>query len=114
MLMAICVPASSPVNFSLVNCDPWSLLKISGRPRRERLLQRLHTELHLHRQRQRPLKHEPAKPVHHRHQVHEALRHPDVRDIRAPHLVDSLHGHASQQVRIDLVAFPGRLSFGFG
>src|SRR5665811_1436238 len=34
MLMAIWRSANSPVNFSLVNCDPWSLLKMSGRPRR--------------------------------------------------------------------------------
>src|SRR5947208_608232 len=33
MLMAIWRSANSPVNFSEVNCDPWSLLKISGRPR---------------------------------------------------------------------------------
>jgi hypothetical protein len=30
MLMAIWRSANSPVNFSLVNCDPWSLLKMSG------------------------------------------------------------------------------------
>ena len=34
MPIAIRRPANSPVNFSLVNCDPWSLLKMSGRPRR--------------------------------------------------------------------------------
>src|ERR1039457_6802671 len=34
MLMAIWRSANSAVNFSLVNCDPWSLLKMSGRPRR--------------------------------------------------------------------------------
>jgi transposase InsO family protein len=33
MLTAIFLASSWPVNFSLVNCDPWSLLKISGRPR---------------------------------------------------------------------------------
>jgi hypothetical protein len=34
VLIAIRRPANSPVNFSLVNCDPWSLVKMSGRPRR--------------------------------------------------------------------------------
>ncbi len=31
MLMAIWRSANSPVNFSLVNCDAWSLLKICPR-----------------------------------------------------------------------------------
>jgi len=35
MLMAMWRSTNSPVNFSLVNCDPWSLLKMSGRPRRK-------------------------------------------------------------------------------
>jgi len=30
MLTAMCRTSNSPVNWSLVNCDPWSLLKISG------------------------------------------------------------------------------------
>src|ERR1019366_2884437 len=34
MLTAMPRPSNSPVNFSLVNCDPSSLLKISGRPQR--------------------------------------------------------------------------------
>jgi beta-xylosidase len=41
--------------------------------------------------------------VHHRDQVQETLRHPDVRDIRAPHLVDALYRGVSQQIRVDLV-----------
>src|SRR5664279_4747585 len=34
MLTAIPRVSNSPVNFGLVNCEPWSVLKISGRPRR--------------------------------------------------------------------------------
>src|SRR4051812_42227356 len=40
MLMAIPRTSSSSVNFGLVNCEPWSVLKIFGRPG-QRLLQRL-------------------------------------------------------------------------
>ena len=35
ILIAIWRPANSPVNCSEVNCEPWSLLKMSGRPRRK-------------------------------------------------------------------------------
>src|ERR1019366_7521841 len=50
----------------------------------QRPLQTLHTELHLHRQRQRPAQYEPAEPVHSSDQIQETLRHPDMRDVRAP------------------------------
>src|ERR1022692_2500389 len=36
--------------------------------------------------------------------LHEPLRHPNVRDVRAPHLVDAIHFHPLQQIRIDLVS----------
>ena len=71
MLIAICRPANSPVNFSEVNCDPWSLLKMSGSSPPQSPLQSLDAEVHLHRQRQRPTQHEPAEPIHDRHQIHK-------------------------------------------
>ena len=63
------------------------------------------TNIHLHRQRQRPAQHKPAKPVHHRHQIDEALGHADLGDIGTPHLLGAVYGYSSQQVGVDLVPF---------
>ena len=102
-------PAASTrsVNAVAVNCAPWSVLKISGRFRPERLLERLQAELAIDRDRQLPRQHVPAEPVENRHQVHEAVPQPHVRDVGAPHLVDTGDRHVAQQVRIDLVARMG-------
>src|SRR5579871_6171299 len=114
MLMAISLAANSAVNFSLVNCDPWSLLKISGPASSQRTPQGLYAKVDFHRQRQRPTQHVPAEPVHHRHQVDEALRHPDIRDVRAPDLIDAPYRDPSQQVRVDLVPFAWLAQLRFG
>ena len=105
MLTAIPRASKTPVNFSDVNCEPWSLLKTSGRPRRNARPQCLQAEVHLQRHRHRPAQHEPVEPVHHRHQVHKPFRHPHVGGVRTPHLVDARPLHLAQQVGIDLVPF---------
>lgn len=43
-------------------------------------------------------------PVHDRDQVNEAVPQADVRDVRAPNLIDALDFDPAQQVRINLVA----------
>jgi hypothetical protein len=94
---------NSPVNFSLVNCDPLSLLKISGRPRRN-------ARFNVSTQKSNsivkpPTQHVPAVAVHPCHQVHKSIGQTDACDIRNPHLVDTRHLDALQQVRVDFVPF---------
>ena len=53
--------------------------------------------------RQPPCQNPPAEPVHHRNQIHKPLRHRDVRDVRAPHLVRPVDDQTPQQIRVHLV-----------
>jgi hypothetical protein len=46
---------------------------------------------------------EAAEPVHDRHQVHEALGHRHIRNIRRPDLIRSIDYQTSQQIGIFLV-----------
>ena len=75
----------------------------AGRPRLQRRLQRLDAEAAVHRVRQPPRQHLSAGPVHDRDQVQKAGRHRDVRDVRAPHLVQTVDLQFAQQVRVDVV-----------
>src|SRR5215475_8545895 len=68
-----------------------------------RLLQRFHTEIGVHTNRQLPSQHPAAEPIHHSHQIDESLGHRDISDIRAPHLIRPFNRHSPQQVRIDFV-----------
>ena len=43
-------------------------------------------------------------PIHDRHQINEAMPQADIRDVRAPDLIDALNFHPAQQVRINPVA----------
>ena len=56
------------------------------------LPQGLQAEIQLHRQRQPPAQHEPAEPIHDRHQIDKTLGHRDVGDVRAPDLIASRRG----------------------
>ena len=56
-------------------------------PGAQRGVQRLDAERAVHRVRYAPRQDAPAGPVHHGHQMEEALRDGDVGDVRAPHLV---------------------------
>src|SRR6266511_1372982 len=60
---------STPVKAALVNWRPWSVLKISGVPKRA------------------SAEHRPARPVHDRDPIEEAPPDRNVGDVRAPDLV---------------------------
>ena len=61
----------------------------------EGLIEGIDAEIHFQGVGQPPGQHIPTIPVHHRHQVHEALRHWDIGDVGAPDLVGSVDGQAS-------------------
>jgi hypothetical protein len=102
--MLIVTPSrfSTSVKAALVNCEPWSLLKISG-VLAQGVLQAIDAEHGFHAVADPPTEHPPRVPVDDRHQVGEAARQPDVRYVRAPNLVWPDHGNATQQIGIDLV-----------
>jgi len=68
-----------------------------------RSLQAIDAEHRFHGIADPPTEHLAAVPVDHRHQVGEATRQADVRDVRTPDLVRPEHRNPAQQVRIDLV-----------
>jgi len=69
----------------------------------QRFLNRLDTELRLHRDRQAPRQNPPAEPIHHRNQVEKPPRHRDICYVRAPNLVRPVDAETPQKVRIYLV-----------
>ncbi len=72
-----------------------------GAAQLERIVQGVYAEIRVQRVAHPPGEHIPAIPVHHRHQVHEALWHRHIGNVGAPDLVGASDGHASQQVGID-------------
>src|SRR5512135_756510 len=68
---------------------------------RQRLLERLQAEPPLQRVRQPPREHVPAVPVDHCRQVHEAMPHRHIRDVRTPNLVDAGQHPIAEQVGVD-------------
>ena len=104
MLMTTPSRVSTAVKAALVNCEPWSLLKISGLPWWRKASSRQSTQntasMLLP---DPPAEHPPRVPVNDRHQIDEAAWQPDVGDIRAPDLVWPDHGNPAQQIGIDLV-----------
>jgi len=88
MLMVMPALRSASVKASDVNCEPWSVLKISGFGKLlQRLSERLQTEARLHGVGQPPREHAAAVPVDDGHQVGEAVGHRDVRDVRSPDVI---------------------------
>src|SRR5262245_20525107 len=73
----------------------------------QRLIQRAHTELALHRRRNYPPAHVARVPVDDRDQVNEAADQTNVRDVSAPNLIHPRDLHAAQQIRISLMARRG-------
>src|SRR6267154_1750640 len=104
MLMAMPLLASRPVKAEPVNCEPWSVLKISGLPWRAKIFQGLDAEGCFHRDRQPPGQNTTCRPVEHDGEIDEAARHRDVGDVHSPDLVRTRDLRAAQQIRIDLVA----------
>ena len=73
---------------SAVNCAPWSVLKISGRPLTQRLTQGIETEATVEGVGKLPGEHVAAMPVDDSDQVHEATQQRHIGDVCAPDLVD--------------------------
>ena len=73
----------------------------------EGLVQRVETKRHLHGDRDSPGQHITAEPIHHGHQVDNARVQADIRDIRAPHLIDPAHRHPAQQIGVNRPALRG-------
>jgi len=102
MLMAMPRSRSGVVKASAVNCAPWSVLKISGWPKRASASSSASTQkLESERVGQAPRQHPARVPVHDRHQVREARLHRDVGDVGRPDLIDPADLEAAQQVRVD-------------
>lgn len=70
-------------------------------PSFDQVADRLDAEISIQSRAQCPVQDVAAVPVHHRHQVHETRRQPDVSDVGAPHLVAAVNQKAAQQVRVD-------------
>ena len=70
---------------------------------RERLVERLEAERHVHAVRQPPCQHRPARPVDDRDQVQKPALHRQVGDVGRPDLVGPVDHQVAQQVGIDLV-----------
>ena len=67
------------------------------------LLQRLNSEIRLHRVGQPPSQNPPGGPVHDGDEREEALAHRDIGDVGAPDLVRPVDDWILQQIRPDLV-----------
>jgi len=103
MLIRTPAVSSLSVNAPLVNCAPWSVLKISGCPFPQGVFKRIEAERSVHRVRQAPRQDVAAAPVGHRDQVEEAACHWDISNVGGPHLVRPIDRQAVQQVGIDPV-----------
>ena len=97
--------ASLPVKAVEVNCEPWSVLKISGVPKRASASSSASMQKRrVQGIRQPPGQDRPAGPVDDRHQIEEAASDRDVGDVRRPDLVGPVDRHTAQQVGEDLVS----------
>ena len=85
-----------------VNCDPWSVLKMVGRPQCARASRSASMQKPRVQRIGQPPRQDPAGvPVDDRHQVGEAARHRDVGDIRGPHLVRPRDREPAKQIGVD-------------
>src|SRR4051812_1556065 len=112
MLMAIPALSSTSVKSELVNREPWSVLKTSGRPCRASAsssasMQNAASRLIDTRQESTRRLNQSAEPVDDSGQVDEAARHGHVGDVHGPDLVGQGDRHPAQQVRVDLVPWGG-------
>ena len=106
--MAIPASRNTRVKAWLVNCAPWSVLKISGLPCRASASSSASTrDLGLQGDRQPPREDPAAEPVDDGGQVDEATRHRNVGDVHGPDLVGSINRQPAQEIRVDLVPWRG-------
>src|SRR5712692_8155604 len=68
-LMRISAALSRLVNSALVNCTPWSLLKISGVATQPRPIQCVQTQTGVQRDRELPGQDVATEPIHHRQET---------------------------------------------
>ncbi len=100
---------SVPVKAALVNWLPWSVLKMSGVPKRasasSSALTQNDTSIVLERRHvSTPERVEgPARPVHDGDEVEEPAPERDIGDVGCPYLVRPVDHHIAQQVRENLV-----------
>ena len=103
MLMRTPAASTRCVNSLLVNCDPWSVLKISGRPwvrasssaSRQKAASRVVG--------QTPGEHVAGEPIHDRHQVNETATQRQVGDVTCPYEVGPIDHPPAQQIGVDSV-----------
>ena len=86
-----------------VNCEPWSVLKISGRPNLASASSSAATQNDVHCVRQPPRQHRARRPVDDRHQIEKAAPDRNVGDVGRPDVVRPLDRQVAQQIGIDLV-----------
>ena len=104
MLMAMPALSSTLGEVGLVNCEPWSVLKISGLPCRPSASSSASTQNAASKRDRHPPGQDPAaEPVDDGGQVDEAPRHRHVGDVHRPDLVGAVDVMPAQQVRVDLV-----------
>jgi hypothetical protein len=92
------------------------LIGIENRRRRypQGAFQCLHAKLRLPGMGELPGQDIPAVPIHDRHEIDEAVREPNVRDVRGPDDVWARDRHPSQPIGIDPMLSGGWLVFGPG
>ena len=88
----------------LVNWLPWSVLNISGDPKRVSASSKaLMQKFRLRRDRQAPSQNPTAELVEDGDEVDEAERHRDVGNVGGPDLVRPRHRQLAEQIGLDLV-----------
>ena len=109
-------PLSTSVNAMLVNCAPWSVLKISARPWCARASSRASTQKSLSGVLDSRHASTAAVPVHDRDQVEEPSGPGEGAEVGRPYLIGALHGEVPEQIRVDRAGrpWPGRLVRGRG
>src|SRR5439155_19096359 len=94
--MEILIPAaiSVPVKAALANWLPWSVLKMSGLPKRANASSSAET--------QNETSSTARRPVDHRHEVEEAPPDRNIGDVGRPHLVRPIDRQVAQKIGEDL------------
>jgi len=102
---------SVPVKAALVNWLPWSVLKISGLPKRANAFSSADTQNDTSIGiRQPPRQHRPARPVDDGDEVEKPSPDRDVGDVGGPDLVRPVDRQIAQEIREDLVVRAPALS----
>ena len=106
--MAIPVFFNTVVKSIEVNCDPWSVLKMSGLLCRASASSTASMQNRFHGDRQSPRQNLAAEPVDDGAEIDEASRHRNIRQIHRPDLIGSGDRELAQEIGIDFM--PRRLA----